>query len=146
MTTSAKVPSASARYFWVFPMVCVLLPRSGEQKSRERVGWNRLAAGDPSVRRAEVGEPDLDERPHGFLEARLARDGEGLLVTLAHLLGSGALLQAVVACHEKPLDLRTGIVSGGHATRVTPGTMARRWFPSSPSSRCCSAPRSSPSC
>src|SRR4029079_10528221 len=101
-----------------------------------------LAAGGLSARRVEVAEPDLDERPHGVLEPRLARDRERLLIALAHLLGRDALLEAVVAGHEKTLDLRAGVVSGGHVTRVTAGTMGRGCSPSSPSSRCCSAQRS----
>ena len=76
--------------------------------------------------RVEIRQPQLDERPYRVLDARIARSGERLLVALAHLLGRDALLEAVVAGHEQALDLCAGVVSGGHATRVTPGTMARR--------------------
>src|SRR4029079_3463449 len=100
-----------------------------------------LRAGGLAARRAGVAERDLDEGPHGVLEPRLARDRERLLIALAHLLGRDALLEAVVAVTENTRDLRAGVASGGHATRVTAGTMVRRWSPSSPSSRCCSAQR-----
>ena len=48
-----------------------------------RNGWRR-SSGEP----LEVGQPDLDERPDRVLDAGLARDGERLLVGLAHLLGA----------------------------------------------------------
>ena len=57
-----------------------------------RSGWRR-SSGEP----LEVGEPDLDERPHALLEPGLARDRERLLVALAHLLRLDALLEPVVA-------------------------------------------------
>ena len=52
----------------------------------------------------EVGEPDLDERPHALLDPGLARDRERLLVALARLLGRDALLQPVVARSPELLD------------------------------------------
>ena len=51
---------------------------SGVRRRRWRRSWSEPL---------EVGEPDLDERPHAVLEPRLARDRERLLVALAHLLG-----------------------------------------------------------
>ena len=66
---------------------------------RRRVGW-RLCWSEP----LEVGEPELDERPHRLLEPGLARDRERLLVALPRLLRRDALLQPVVARDEQLLD------------------------------------------
>ncbi len=76
-------------------------------------------------RGVEIREPDLDQRAHGLLEPGLPRDVERLEVALAHLLCRDPLLEAVVARHEQPLDAGPRVVSGGHARRVTAGTMAR---------------------
>jgi len=73
----------------------------------------------------EIREPDLDEWTHSVLETGLACRGERLLVAPAHLLGVDALFEPVVAGHQQPLDPRPRIVSRGHPTSVTPGTMAR---------------------
>ena len=74
----------------------------------------------------EIGQPDLDERPHGVLEPRLARDRERLFVALARLGGVDTLLEAVVARDEQPLDLRARIgsviVLGAH------GPKGYRWY------------------
>jgi hypothetical protein len=67
----------------------------------------------------EIGEPDLDERPHPILQPRLDRDGERLLPALAGLVRAGALLQAVVPRDEEPLDPLTGIVFPLHKCTVT---------------------------
>ena len=64
--------------------------------------------------RVEIREPHLDERPHGVLEAGLARRSERLLVAFAHLLGRDTLLQRVVSGHEQPLDLGASLVAGRH--------------------------------
>jgi hypothetical protein len=66
----------------------------------------------------EVRKPDLDQRGDRVLEARLARDGERLLVGLAHLLVRNALLQPVVPRNEQLLDALTRVV--GHETSVAP--------------------------
>jgi preprotein translocase subunit SecG len=62
----------------------------------------------------EIREPHLDERPHGILEACLARRCERLLVARAYLLGRDPLLEAVVA--------RPRSWSNGNA-RYHPGSM-----------------------
>ena len=54
-------------------------------------GWRRFSS-EPF----EIGEPDLDERPHGLLDPRLASQLERLLVALARLLRRDSLLQPVV--------------------------------------------------
>ena len=72
---------------------------------RRRAGW-RLFSCEP----LEIGEPDLDERPHRVLEAGLARDRERLLVARACLRGGDSLLQAVVARHEQLLDPRARVL------------------------------------
>ncbi|MDF2753513.1 MAG: hypothetical protein K0S82_1896 [Gaiellaceae bacterium] len=77
---------------------------------RRRAGW-RLFSCEP----LEIGEPDLDERPHRVLEPGLARDGERLLVALAGLRGGDTLLEAVVARHEQLLDPRARILGPLHA-------------------------------
>ena len=81
------------------------LPRSTTSGFR-RSGWRRSSS-EPF----EIGEPDLDERPHRVLDPRLARHLERLLVALARLLRRHALLQAVVARDEQPLDLRARLVA-----------------------------------
>jgi len=53
----------------------------------------------------EVGEPDLDERPHALLEAGLAGDRQRLLVALPDFLGGNALFEPVVAGQEQVVDL-----------------------------------------
>ena len=70
-------------------------PRGGRDPRRQAAGGS--GGGDPPASRCEIGEPDLDERTDRLLEACLARDGERLLVGLAHLLGVDALLEPVVA-------------------------------------------------
>jgi len=57
----------------------------------------------------EVGQSDLDERPHAVLQAVLDRDGERLLVALADLLHRNALLEPVVAGQEQVVDLLPGL-------------------------------------
>jgi CheY-like chemotaxis protein len=52
----------------------------------------------------EVREPELDERAHALLEARLACHLERLEEALAGLLGGDTLLEPVVAGHEELLD------------------------------------------
>ena len=52
----------------------------------------------------EVGEPDLDERPHRLLEPGLTREGERLLVAFAGPGRDDSLLEAVVAGDEELLD------------------------------------------
>src|SRR5207245_895605 len=59
----------------------------------------------------EVGEPDLDKRPHALLEAGLARYLERLLEALAHLGRIDTLLEAVVTGHEQVLDLGARLVA-----------------------------------
>ena len=71
----------------------------------------RADRGDPQPGGGQVGEPDLDERPHGLLEPCLARDRERLLPALAHLRRVDALLQPVVPGHEQLLDALTGVAS-----------------------------------
>ena len=66
----------------------------------------------------EVREADLDERPHGVLEPGLAGGLERLLVALAHLVGGDALLEAIVACDEQPLDPRARVVAYGHSASL----------------------------
>jgi CheY-like chemotaxis protein len=70
-----------------------------------RIGWRRFS-GEP----LEIGQATLDEWPDRFLEARFACELEGLLVAPAHLLGSDALLQPVVAGDEEFLDLLTNVL------------------------------------
>jgi CheY-like chemotaxis protein len=74
----------------------------------------RSAAGEP----IEVGEPDLDERPHLVLEPCLACDGERLLIALARLGRVDALLEPVVPGHEQLLDPLTWVVPL-HKRRLT---------------------------
>jgi hypothetical protein len=57
----------------------------------------------------QVGEPDLDQRPNALLQTGFARNRQRLLVALAHLLRSNALLQAVVPGYEQFLDAFTRI-------------------------------------
>jgi CheY-like chemotaxis protein len=66
------------------------------------IGWRRFS-GEP----LEIGQAALDERPDRLLEARFPRQLERLLVAPAHLLGSDALLQPVVAGDQESLDLLT---------------------------------------
>src|SRR5262249_61714493 len=73
-------------------------PRRTTSTCRRR-GWRRF-----SCEPLEVGEPDLDERPHAVLEAGLPRDGERLLVGLPDLRRVDALLQPVVTGDEQLLD------------------------------------------
>jgi preprotein translocase subunit SecG len=74
----------------------------------------------------QVGQPDLDERADALLEARLAGDGERLLVALARLRGRHALLEPVVARDEQLLDPCARLfLRAVHARRVT----IRRWYP-----------------
>ena len=80
---------------------------------RRRAGWRSFSS-EPR----EVGEPDLDERPHGFLEPGCARDLECLLEALARLGGVDALLQPVVAGHEQLLDTRARLLAL-HRQRLT---------------------------
>ena len=93
-----------------------------------RAGWRRSWS-EP----LEVGEPDLDQRPHRVLEARLASDGERLLVALARFRRAGALLQPVVPRDEQLLDAlaRLGNVHLASVAR-RPGTAPGRWYPGSP--------------
>jgi preprotein translocase subunit SecG len=73
----------------------------------------------------EVRKSDLDQRGDRVLEARLARDGERLLVGLAHLLVRNALLQPVVPRNEQLLDALTRVV--GHETSYPDRPMP--WLP-----------------
>src|SRR5207244_1420509 len=52
----------------------------------------------------QIGQPHVDQRPHGLLDARLAGERERLLVALADLVGADPLLEAVVARDEELLD------------------------------------------
>ena len=52
----------------------------------------------------EVGEPDLDERSHGILEARLPGCLQRVLVARTHLGRIDALLEPVVTGNEELLD------------------------------------------
>jgi len=61
----------------------------------------RFSAGRPG---RDIGQPDLDERPHLLLEPRLASDRERLFPALARLRGIDALLQPVVAGDEQLAD------------------------------------------
>ena len=84
---------------------------AASRSRRAPKGWRRRsrrpsAAGEP----VEVGQPDLDQRPHRLLEPRLERDRERLLVALARLRRIDALLQAVVAGDEQLLDPLARIV------------------------------------
>jgi CheY-like chemotaxis protein len=67
-----------------------------------RAGWRRFSS-EP----LEVGEPDLDQRADALLEPGLSRDGQRLLVVLARFSRVDALLEPVVARHEKLLDSLT---------------------------------------
>ena len=68
----------------------------------------------------EIGEPDLDERPHGLFDPGLARQLESLLVALARFRRRDALLQPVVPRDEQALDLGPGLVARrGHARSLT---------------------------
>ena len=94
--------------------------RRAARRQAVRRGGSRRFSSEP----LEVGEPDLDERPHRVLEPRLARHRERLLVALARLLERDALLQPVVARDEQPLDLgphlAAGLLVGGmHEPSVT---------------------------
>src|SRR5918994_1218034 len=82
-------------------------PPSCTTSGGRRHGWRRF-----SPEPFEIGEPDLDERPHLLLDPRLARQLERLLVALARLLRRDSLLEAVVAGDEQALDLRAHLVSG----------------------------------
>jgi CheY-like chemotaxis protein len=70
------------------------------------IGWRRFS-GEP----LEIGQAALDERPDRLLETGFAGKLERLLVAPAHLLGSDALLQPVVAGDEVFLDLLTSVLS-----------------------------------
>ena len=65
-----------------------------------RAAWRRFSS-EP----VEIGESDLDERPHGLLEARCPRDLQRPLVRLARLRRVDPLLQPVVARDQQLLDL-----------------------------------------
>ena len=69
-----------------------------------------------SLRRRQVREPDLDERPNRLLEPRLARDLERLLPALARLGRVDALLQPVVARDEQLWIRRPGLVGPHRAS------------------------------
>jgi hypothetical protein len=66
-----------------------------------RLGGSRRFSSKPW----QVREPELDERAHLLLEARLARQLERLQERLAHLLRINSLLQPVVPGYEKFLYL-----------------------------------------
>ena len=68
-------------------------------------GWRRFSS-EPF----EIGEPDLDQRPHGFLEAVLPGELQRLLVARADLLRGNPLLQPVVAGQEVVVNLAPGFV------------------------------------
>src|SRR5207249_4631636 len=58
----------------------------------------------------EVGQPELDERADGLLEAVLARQLERLLVVRADLVRRHALLEPVVAGEQEVVDLLACLV------------------------------------
>jgi hypothetical protein len=89
-------------------------PPRGTTSGCRRNGWRRSSS-EP----LEVGEPDLDERPHALLEPCLARDRQRLLVALPDLLRRDALLQAVVAGEEQVVDFFPGrdLFDAGYVTR-----------------------------
>jgi CheY-like chemotaxis protein len=59
----------------------------------------------------EVGEPELDQRAHALLEARLPRDLQRLLVALPRLPRIHSLLKSIVPGDEKLLDSLTRVVA-----------------------------------
>jgi hypothetical protein len=79
-----------------------------------RRAWWRRSSSEP----LEVGEPELDERPHRVLQARLTGDGQRLLVALARFRRIHALLEPVVTSDKKPLDSLTRL-PGLHIPSVT---------------------------
>ena len=74
--------------------------------------------GDPAASRSRSASLTSTSGRDRVLEACLARDGERLLVGLAHLLVRDALLQPVVPRDEQFLDALTRVV--GHETSVAP--------------------------
>src|SRR5204863_9877248 len=89
--------------------------------------WSRFSS-EP----LEVRKPELDQRSNGFLQTRLARRLERLLVALAHLGRVDALLQPVVARDEQLLDLLAS-VRPLHKFTVTSQIVTREaaWKPQS---------------
>src|SRR5262245_56030956 len=83
-----------------------------EEKRGSATGWNEAESGFGRRVPIEVGQADLDERPDRVFQARFPREFERLLVTLAHLVGTDALLQPVVAGNEQMLDARANVL--GH--------------------------------
>lgn len=71
-----------------------------------RAAWRRSSS-EP----LEVGEPEVDKRPHALLEPGRPRDLERLLITLPRLPWIHALLKSVVPSDEKFLDSLARIVA-----------------------------------
>jgi hypothetical protein len=88
---------------------------------RRRAGWRPFSS-EP----LEVGEPDLDERPHGILEPGFASDLQGLLVALPRLLRRNSLLQPVVPGDEELLDPPARLRGLLHVVQPTAAPQAAR--------------------
>ena len=80
--------------------------RGARRQGVRRLAWRRLSS-EPF----EIGEPDLDERPHRVLDPCLAGELERLLVALPRFLGRDALLEPVVSGDEQPLNLGPDLVA-----------------------------------
>jgi CheY-like chemotaxis protein len=71
-----------------------------------RAAWRRS-----STEPLEVGEPELDQRPHALLDPGLPRNLERLLVALARLPRIHSLLKSIVSGDEKFLDSLTRVLA-----------------------------------
>jgi CheY-like chemotaxis protein len=71
-----------------------------------RAAWRRS-----STEPLEVGEPELDQRPHALLDPGLPRHLERLLVALARLPRIHSLLKSIVSGDEKFLDSLTRVLA-----------------------------------
>src|SRR5262249_10286605 len=131
--TRMKVPNSSARYFCPCAFMSFLEVGPRPHRTQRLLkslksasdGVSGVVARVAASELLEVGEPDLDQRPHRVLDAGLARDRERLLVALPRLGGIDTLLEAVVARDEQPLDLRASLVAGWHGARLA---QEGRWY------------------
>ena len=114
--------------------------RAGRRRAHTTSGGRRSGWRSFCFEPVEIGEPELDERPHRVLQPGLPRRLERGQVALPHLLRLDALLQPVVPRDQQPLDLAraSGASSASSAlmARRVPLVPSReRWSPSSQSSR-----------
>ena len=152
MKTRMNVPNSSARYF----CHCAFMeaPRDrrttpapnlrshGSLKAGSDGAWGlRRVVCRRRVRQPfEIGEADLHQRANGILEARLARDGERLLVALARFRRIDSLLQPIVTGDEQALYLRARFIPGRHTVEASADEALlpwrARWCSSLRSRRC----------